>query len=97
MEDCVTWAPLRNRSVALSPAGPLPQENAPYLVTLAQGFDFGRYCHTGLKLRDFSVRLPGLKAQLCCLPSGVMWGKVPNLSGLSRDGDRAYFAAYCEN
>ena len=65
--------------------------------TLTQGFDFGRYCHTGLKLRDFSVRLPGLKAQLCCLPSGVMWGKVPNLSGLSRDGDRAYFTAYCEN
>lgn len=45
-----------------------------------QGIVFERYYCIGLKLRDFEVRMTGFRAQLFCLLSGVMLGKLLNLS-----------------
>lgn len=93
VEDCVPGGPLGNGSVALSSLRSLPQVTAPCLIRTCSGHCLWEVLLGQLQLRDFSVRLPGFKAQLCCLPSGVTLDKLPTSLSLSRDGDRAYFIA----
>jgi len=59
VEDYVAWNSLRNESAVLSS------------TTSAQSAAFVRHHCTGLKLRDFEVRLPGFKVRPQCLCSGV--------------------------
>lgn len=78
MKDCVTWTLPEMKMSSFLPAG-CRCLHLPYFNHTGPGHSLWEtWLH--LVLRDSAVRLPGFKAQPCCLWSGVILGKLLHLS-----------------